>query len=119
MSDVLNSLIEVGTIIYEPWAETLPVDEDDGDSVYQRVSYCLDKSRLPSYERLTLWDTAYPHSPGPALKSVAEDCAGCSGRKLVKLPFLAIAKYTRQGRCTIFDAIQAIEKAVKLDKATN
>ncbi|KAG9659515.1 AAA-domain-containing protein, partial [Aureobasidium melanogenum] len=119
LSSILNSLIDAGTIIYEPWGHTLPCDEDNENFDFQKLGYYLDKSHLPSYERLTVWTTAYPHSPGPVLKSVAEDCAGVSGRKLVKLPFLAITKYTRQGKCTIFDAIQAIEKAVKLDKATN
>ncbi|KAH0363531.1 AAA-domain-containing protein, partial [Aureobasidium melanogenum] len=119
LSNILNSLIEAGTIIYEPWAETLPDDGDDESFDYQELGYFLDKSRLPSYERLAVWIAAWPHSPGPVLKSLAEDCAGFSGRKLARLPFLAITKYTRQEKCTIFDAIQAIERAVKLDKATN
>lgn len=119
LSSILNSLIEAGTITYEPWAETLPVDEDDEEFDFRRLGCFLEKSHLPSYERLAVWKTAYPQSPGPVLESVAEDCAGFSGRKLVKLPFLAIAKYTRQEKCTILDAIRAIAKAVKLDKATD
>lgn len=117
LSNILNSLIDAGTISYEPWTEALPPAEDD-DFKEQLGDY-LDKTRLPSYERLAFWEVAYPGSPGPALKSVAKDCAGFSGRKLTKLPFLAITKHTRQENCTIFGAIQAIGKAVKLDKATN
>ncbi|KAH0342556.1 AAA-domain-containing protein, partial [Aureobasidium melanogenum] len=118
LSNILNSLIEAGTIIYEPWAETLPSDEEDEEFDFRTLGSFLDQSHLPSYDRLTLWKTAYPQSPGPILMSVAEDCAGLSGREMVNLPFLAIAKYTRQEKCTVFDAIRAIEKAVKVDKAT-
>lgn len=117
LSNILNSLIDSGMISYEPWAKALPPAEDN-DFEEQLGDY-LDKTRLPRYERLVVWGVAYPDSPGPVLKSVAKDCAGLSGRKLAKLPFLAITKYTRQEKCTIFDAIQAIEKAAKLEKATN
>ncbi|KAH0348647.1 AAA-domain-containing protein, partial [Aureobasidium melanogenum] len=119
LSNILNSLIDAGTIIYEPWGHTLPCDKDNESFDYQELGHYLDKSRLPSYERLTVWSTAYPQSPGPVLQRVAKDCAGFSGRKLVKLPFLAITKYTRQEKCTILNAIQAVEKAVKLGKATS
>ncbi|KAG9602906.1 AAA-domain-containing protein, partial [Aureobasidium melanogenum] len=117
LSNILNSLIDAGTIIYQPWAETLPPPADI--DLKEQLGAYVDETRLPCYERLAFWRMVYPGSPGPVLQSVAKDCAGFSGRKLAKLPFLAITKYTRQEKCTIFDAIQAIEKAVKLGKATS
>lgn len=117
LSNILNSLIDAGTISYEPLAEALPTPKDN--DFKQQLGDYLDETRLPSYERLAVWVVACPDSPGPVLRSVAKDCAGFSGRKLAKLPFLAITKYTRQEKCTISDAIQAIEKAIKLDKAAN
>jgi hypothetical protein len=118
LSDILNELIDAGTITYNPWVQTLPSDDNEGEgSNPLELGEYLDKARLPSYERLAVWEVAFPDSPGPLLKSVAKDCAGFSGRKLSKIPFLAITKYTLQENRTIFDAIKAIRKAVKLDKA--
>ncbi|KAI4724653.1 AAA-domain-containing protein [Aureobasidium sp. EXF-10728] len=119
LSNILNSLIDAGTITYEPWAQTLPPDEHDKDFDFFELGDFLDKSRLPSHERLAVWASAYPDTPGPLLKSVTKDCAGFSGRKLAKLPFLAITKYIWQEECTIFDAIKALQKAVSLDRAMN
>jgi predicted CXXCH cytochrome family protein len=159
LSNIFNELIDAEMITYDPWAQTLPLgDEEEEEAVCLRCdgesslqdSPCdachrphnranpellkagpekgfnflelgdyLDKSRLPTYERLAVWEIAFPDSPGPLLKSVAKDCAGFSGRKLAKLPFLAITKYAWQDRCTIFDAIKALQKAVKLDKVMN
>lgn len=117
LSNILNSLIDAGTIVHEPRAENLPPPDDV--NLKEKLGSYLDETRLPIYDRLAAWRIANPDSPGPVLESVAKDCAGFSGRKLAKLPFLAITKYTSQEKCTIFDAIKAIEKAVKLDKATN
>ena len=107
-------------ITYDPWGQTLHCadneEEEEGFNFLELGEY-LDRSRLPSYERLAIWEVAFPHSPGPLLKGVAKDCAGFSGRKLAKLPFLAITKHSPQGNRTIFEAIDAIQKAVKLDKA--
>ncbi|KAI4850179.1 AAA-domain-containing protein, partial [Aureobasidium sp. EXF-8845] len=117
--NILNELIDVGMITYDPWAQTLPLDDDQGPKRgfnFLDLGDYLDKSHLPSYERLAVWEMAFPDSPGPLLKSIAKDCAGFSGRKLAKLPFLAITKYVWQEKCTIFDAIKALQKAVKLDK---
>lgn len=120
LSDILNELIDAGMITYHLWDETLPSDDNEGDGLnFLDLGGYLDKARLPSYERLAVWEVAFPDSPGPLLKSVAKDCAGFSGRKLAKLPFLAITKYTLQEKRTIFDAINAIQKAVKLDKAVS
>ncbi|KAK6005393.1 hypothetical protein QM012_007035 [Aureobasidium pullulans] len=116
LSNILNSLMDAGTVARQSRADTLPPHEDV--DLRERLGNYLDETRVPSYERLAVWRVAHPNSPGPILESVARDCAGFSGRKLAKLPFLAITKYARQEECTIFDAIQAIEKAVKLDKAT-
>jgi len=125
LSDILNELIDAGMITYDPWGQTLPCadneeeeeeEEEEGFDFLELGEY-LDRSRLPSYERLAVWEVAFPHSPGPLLKGVAKDCAGFSGRKLAKLPFLAVTKHTPQRSCTIFEAINAIQKAVKLDKA--
>jgi hypothetical protein len=122
LSNILNELIDAGMITYDPWAQTLPLDDGEGPEKYfnfRELGDYLDESRLPSYERLAVWEMAFPDSPGPLLKSFAKDCAGFSGRKLAKLPFLAITKYVWQEKCTIFDAIKALQKAVKLDKAMN
>ncbi|KAI4855448.1 AAA-domain-containing protein, partial [Aureobasidium sp. EXF-8846] len=119
LSNILNELIDAGMITYDPWAQSLSLDDDEGQEEgfnFLELGDYLDKSRLPSYERLAVWEIAFPDSPGPLLKSVAKDCAGFSGRKLAKLPFLAITKYVWQEKCTIFDAIKALQKAVKLDK---
>jgi hypothetical protein len=120
--NILNELIDVGMITYDPWAQTLPLDDDQGPKRgfnFLDLGDYLDKSHLPSYERLAVWEMAFPDSPGPLLKSIAKDCAGFSGRKLAKLPFLAITKYVWQEKCTIYDAIKALQKAVKLDKVMN
>jgi hypothetical protein len=56
----------------------------------------------------------YPESPGPLLHAVVKShCAGFSGRKLRKLPFLAITMHTWEDQCTIYDAIKALQIAVK------
>lgn len=107
-------------ITYDPLTQNLPSDDtEEGSFNFLDLGDFLDKSHLPSYERLVVWEVAFPNSPGPLLKSVAKDCAGFSGRKLAKLPFFAINKYTWQERCTIFDAIKALRKAVEEDRGVD
>jgi hypothetical protein len=122
LSNILNEFIDAGMITYDPWAQTLPLNDGEGQEKgfnFRELGDYLDESRLPSYERLAVWEMAFPDSPGPLLKSVAKDCTGFSGRKLAKLPFLAITKYVWQEKCTIFDAIKALQQAVKLDKVVD
>lgn len=107
-------------ITHDPWVQTVPSNDTEEEGFnFLDLGDFLDKSHLPSYERLVVWEVAFPNSPGPLLKSVAKDCAGFSGRKLAKLPFFAINKYTWQDECTIFDAIKALQKAVEEEKAMN
>jgi len=118
LSNKFNDLIDAGMITYDPLIQTLPTDNDDAEGFdFLSLGDYLDKSHLPSYARLVVWEVAFPNSPGPLLKRVAKDCAGFSGRKLAKLPFFAINKYTWQEECTIFDAIKALQKAVDEDNA--
>jgi hypothetical protein len=114
-----DSLCDACHRLYDPASTGLRKAGPEKGFNFLELGDYFDKSRLPSYERLVVWEMAFPDSPGPLLKSVAKDCAGFSGRKLAKLPFLAITKYVWQEKCIIFDAIKALQKAVKLDKVMN
>lgn len=76
------------------------------------------RTRLPSYGPLMTWEASYADSPGPRLNKIAHSCAGLSGRRLRKLPFLAITKYTLDEPCSIHDAITALEKAAEFELAS-
>ncbi|THX97352.1 AAA-domain-containing protein [Aureobasidium pullulans] len=108
LSNILNSLIDAGAITYKLETQT---PEEDSDFVL--INAMIEgQTRLPDHGQLLILQATYPDTPGPLLKAVADTCAGFSGRKLSKLPFLAITKYTRR-QCNIFDAIKALEIAVK------
>ncbi|THZ51351.1 AAA-domain-containing protein [Aureobasidium pullulans] len=108
LSNILNSLIDAGAIIYKLETQT---PEEDSDFVL--INAMIEgQTRLPDHGQLLLLQATYPDTPGPLLKAVADTCAGFSGRKLSKLPFLAITKYTRR-QCNIFDAIKALGIAIK------
>ncbi|THZ74354.1 AAA-domain-containing protein [Aureobasidium pullulans] len=108
LSNILNSLIDAGAVTYKLETQT---PEEDSDFVL--INAMIEgQTRLPDHGQLLLLQATYPDTPGPLLKAVADTCAGFSGRKLSKLPFLAITKYTRR-QCNIFDAIKALEIAVK------
>ncbi|THY14991.1 AAA-domain-containing protein [Aureobasidium pullulans] len=108
LSNILNSLIDAGAITYKLEIQT---PEEDPDFVL--INAVIEgQTRLPDHGQLLILQATYPDTPGPLLKAVADTCAGFSGRKLSKLPFLAITKYTRR-QCNIFDAIKALEIAVK------
>ncbi|KAI5199736.1 AAA-domain-containing protein [Aureobasidium subglaciale] len=115
LSNILNTLIDAGVITYEPWGQTIP--RADESALTELNEYFDDSTHLPTYESLIKWTVAFPHSPGPLLQTVALKCAGYSGRKLMKLPFLAITKYTWAEKCTISDAIKALRLAVKHELA--
>ncbi|TIA17126.1 AAA-domain-containing protein [Aureobasidium pullulans] len=108
LSNILNSLIDAGAITYKLETQT---PEEDSDFVL--INAMIEgQTRLPDHGQLLLLQATYPDTPGPLLKAVADTCAGFSGRKLSKLPFLAITKYTRR-QCNIFDAIKALGIAIK------
>ncbi|THW96683.1 AAA-domain-containing protein [Aureobasidium pullulans] len=108
LSNILNSLIDAGAITYKLEAQT---PEEDSDFVL--INAMIEgQTRLPDHGQLLILQATYPDTPGPLLKAVADTCAGFSGRKLSKLPFLAITKYTRR-QCNIFDAIKALGIAIK------
>ncbi|THX93158.1 AAA-domain-containing protein [Aureobasidium pullulans] len=108
LSNILNSLIDAGAIIYKLETQT---PEEDSDFVL--INAMIEgQTRLPDHGQLLLLQATYPDTPGPLLKAVADTCAGFSGRRLSKLPFLAITKYTRR-QCNIFDAIKALGIAIK------
>ncbi|THY33865.1 AAA-domain-containing protein [Aureobasidium pullulans] len=108
LSNILNSLIDAGAITYKLETQT---PEEDPDFVL--INAMIEgQTRLPDHGQLLILQATYPDTPGPLLKAVADTCAGFSGRKLSKLPFLAITKYTRR-QCNIFDAIKALGIAIK------
>ncbi|THV69518.1 AAA-domain-containing protein [Aureobasidium pullulans] len=108
LSNILNSLIDAGAITYKLETQT---PEEDSDFVL--INAMIEgQTRLPDHGQLFILQATYPDTPGPLLKAVADTCAGFSGRKLSKLPFLAITKYTRR-QCNIFDAIKALGIAIK------
>ncbi|THW07251.1 AAA-domain-containing protein [Aureobasidium pullulans] len=108
LSNILNSLIDAGAITYKLETQT-PEEDPDFALINAMIG---GQTRLPDHGQLLILQATYPDTPGPLLKAVADTCAGFSGRKLSKLPFLAITKYTRR-QCNIFDAIKALEIAVK------
>jgi hypothetical protein len=101
LSNIFNELIDAEMITYDPWAQTLPLDDEaevvcplcDGESSlpdstcdacrgshdranpelrkagpekgfnFLELGDYLDKSRLPTYERLAVWEIAFPDSP--------------------------------------------------------
>ncbi|KAG9692630.1 AAA-domain-containing protein, partial [Aureobasidium melanogenum] len=102
LSSILNSLIEAGTIIYEPWAETLPFDEDDKEFDFRRLGYFFRKV-APTKLRTT-----------GGLENCISSISWTRTRERCRR-----LRRIQQEKCTILDAIRAIAKAVKLDKATD
>ncbi|KEQ91760.1 hypothetical protein AUEXF2481DRAFT_91837 [Aureobasidium subglaciale EXF-2481] len=115
LSNILNTLIDAEAITYEPWGQTFSTVE--ASALTKLNEYFDDRTHLPTYEALIKWTAAFPSSPGPLLEMVAVKCAGFSGRKLIKLPFLAVTKYTWAEKCTIFEAIKALELSVAYELA--
>lgn len=104
LSSTLNSLIDTGAITYDPW----PLEDEDVD-IGELTDY---RARLPGYGQLLTWEAKYPASPGPRLKHIAKKCTGLSGRRLRKLPILAITMYAWEDEVSVHDAIVALGDAV-------
>lgn len=97
----INELIRCGVITSPPCtvSTTVPPSLDD-DDVY-----------IPDYATLVALHDK-PDCPARAVARLAGQCSGGSGRKLRKLPLLAITTYTWGESCPLGDALEALEKAV-------
>lgn len=58
-----------------------------------------------------------PQSPGERVWALAQNCQGFSGRTLRRLPILGLAMHTWGGKCSLGDAISALEKAAEQELA--
>lgn len=105
LRSTVNELIRSKFISNEPY----PYPED--------VAALVDDSTyLPSYDRVPSLHK-YPDVPATVLARIAEDCIGLSGRRLRKLPLLAIFTYTWGGSCSLKDALEALQMAVEQGKS--
>lgn len=75
-----------------------------------------DRVLIPSGAK-TLALVDYPDSPGWIVMTLAGRCNGLSGRKLRKLPLLAITTYMWGETCSLMEALVALKKTVEIDLA--
>lgn len=62
---------------------------------------------------MLLWYQIFPESIPKRLAEIARESEGLSGRTLRRLPALALVLYTNHTTCTIDQAIEALERAVR------
>lgn len=91
-SDTENSLVEIWTSRQPPFLEFPSVSEVNAH----------------------LWNQ--PHAPGRRLFMIAETAKGFSGRKLRRLPLMALALHTFGDPCTVDQALEALSMEVERQK---
>ncbi|GAB7349582.1 hypothetical protein MBLNU459_g0274t2 [Dothideomycetes sp. NU459] len=101
LRSTINELIRARLISVQPYT----YDDELPNGV-------RDMSYLPAFDVLPLL-YEYPDSPPRILARIAEDCVSFSGRKLRKLPLLAITTYTWGEACLLQDALVALQTAVE------
>lgn len=101
LRSTMNELIRSKIISNEPYQYPEDVAALIDDHIY-----------IPGYNRLQCLDK-HPDSPASILAGIAESCVDFSGRRLRKLPLLAITTYAWGDSCSLKDALEALQMAVK------
>jgi len=113
LRNTINELIRCGLV-----TPSASGDGDDGcEGVVPDESVLPDpedRTTVPAYAKL-VYLGAWPESPGRVVAALADKCWGFSGRKLRKLPLLAITMYTWGESCPLRDALDALKRVVDAD----
>lgn len=107
LRSTINELIRSNLISAEPYLYGENIKLCQRDLIY-----------LPIHDVINELDQ-YPDSPPMVLAGIAEACVTFSGRKLRKLPLLAITTYTWGENCPLKDALEALQTAVKQETGKN
>ena len=103
LRSTLNELMRCGLVMACPCEVPEFILPDPQDRVY-----------VPDFNKLIYLEN-YPDCPARVVAALARQCRGYSGRKLKKLPLLAITTYTWGDRCPLEDALSALKRAVDVD----
>lgn len=76
-----------------------------------------DRVFIPDYGTLERLEE-YPNCQARVVAALAHRCKGFSGRKLRKLPLLAITRHTWGENCPLDDVLDAMSRVLDLDPAT-
>jgi len=77
-----------------------------------QASIIVPPSHLPCATEASLSLYRLPEAPSTRLWSCSINCAGMSGRELGKMILLMHANYIQRNRCTLEEALDALEKTL-------